>query len=159
LGAGREASDKGSSSNSKDYSKTRKPNSSRSAWEQRGKSVAEDTPATARMPASSGKLTEAGVGAEREVSGRGYTSNSKDASKTRKPTAAGVEKGRVANGSGYTSNSKDASKARKPTVAGVGAGREVSGKGSPQQQQGCQHHQESYQKQKWDREGCQRGRE
>jgi hypothetical protein len=54
------------------------------------------------MPAKQGKPTAAGVGAGREVSGKGSTSNSKDASKARKPKAAGVEPGRVASGIGYT---------------------------------------------------------
>ncbi len=68
------------------------------------------------------KPTIAGVGACREglQHQRLYISNSKDASKARKPIAAGVRVGSVASGRGYNSNSKDASKARKPTASGIG---------------------------------------
>jgi hypothetical protein len=53
-------------------------------WEQGEKSAAKGTPAIAGMPASSGKPTEAGVGAGRDATGRWSTRNSRDASIIRK---------------------------------------------------------------------------
>jgi hypothetical protein len=141
VGAGREASSKLSTSKSKDASIIRKAKRSRSGsregsqrltvlqqqqgrqhhqesqqkqkWEQGGKPAVNGPPATARMPASSGKLTEAGVGAGREVSGKWSTSNSKDASIIRKANRSRSGSREGSHGKWSTSTSKNASITRK----------------------------------------------
>jgi hypothetical protein len=120
---------RGYNSNSKDASKTR--NQQQQKWEQGGSPAAVSTLATARIPAKR-KPTAAGVGTGRVASGIGYTiATARMPASSGKRTAAKVGTGRVASGIGYTiATERMPASSGKRTAAKVGTGRVPAAEGT-----------------------------